>query len=324
MLRHIPAIDDPRVLVGALTRDDAAVVRIGPDRAIAVTVDFFTPIVDDPYAFGSIAAANALSDLYAMGATPLCALNLVAWPRTPEVLALLGDAVRGMVDVAREAGALIVGGHSIDDPEPKLGMVALGEIHPDRAITIGGARPGDQLVLTKPLGTGVMSTALKRGWIGEAEMASAIASMRTLNAPAARAMRDLGDAVHAATDVTGFGLLGHLRNMLEASGAAAVIHAPAVPSFPLVADLITRGAVPGGTERNLEAASRYTRFSDEVSAERRVLLADAQTSGGLLVAVAPGATERLTTRLSHHGATGIVIGEIVAGDGAIEVRGSAG
>lgn len=308
------------MLVGALSRDDAAVVRLSADRALVATVDFFTPIVDDAYAFGAIAAANALSDLYAMGATPFAALNLVAWPRAPEMLDLLAEAVRGMSDVAREAGAFIVGGHSIDDPEPKLGMVALGEVHPDHVITNAGARAGDRLVLTKPIGTGILSTALKRELIGESDLAPALASMRTLNAAAARAMRDVQGAIHAATDVTGFGLLGHLHNVLAASGTGARLAVSAIPAFAGVEALIRRGAVPGGTTRNSEAAAEYTSFAPEVQEWQRTLLCDAQTSGGLLVAVAPdGAGALLAALRQHRTPAAAVIGEIVAGPPRIEV-----
>jgi selenide,water dikinase len=323
VLRHVPAVSDPRVLVDAATRDDAAVFQVALDRALVATVDFFSPIVDEPFTFGRIAAANALSDLYAMGAKPLFALNLVAWPRAPEMLELLGDTLAGGAAVAREAGCLILGGHSIDDPEPKYGLVAVGEVHPDRILTIGGARPGDALVLTKPLGTGILSTALKRDLIGEPAMAEAVRWMTTLNQGAMEAALALGDAVHACTDVTGFGLLGHLNNMLVASGAAARIHWRSIRLLPDTMDLAQRGAVPGGTTRNLETAKRYTRFEASLPEPARILLADAQTSGGLLIAVDGGAAGRLTTELAARGAGNAVIGEVVAAGaepGTIEVE----
>jgi selenide,water dikinase len=325
VLRHVPEVSDPNVLVAALTRDDAAVYRLTDDRAIVATVDFFTPIVDDPYAFGAIAAANAFSDVYAMGARPLLALNIVAWPRDPDVAALLGDVVRGAVDVAREAGAFILGGHSIDDPEPKFGMVAIGEVHPDEVLTNAGARPGDVLVLTKPVGTGILSTALKRGMIGEDEMRSAIRSMTTLNAGALRAARAVGKAVHAVTDVTGFGLLGHLFNVLEASGVGARLVARRVPPFEGVLDLIGRRAVPGGTERNVDAAAAFTTWNAGVDDPTRILLCDAQTSGGLLMAVDPASVEELVDHLVACGTpAAAVIGEIVAGPPAVRVVANAG
>src|SRR5438128_3927330 len=230
VLRYVPVATDPRILVDASSRDDAAVFQVAPDRAIVATVDFFTPIVDDPYDFGRIAATNAFSDVYAMGATPLLALNLVGWPREALPFELLGEVLRGGADVARAAGAFVLGGHSVDDPEPKYGMVAIGEVHPDRIVRNSGAKPGDVLVLTKPLGTGVLTTALKRDLLTEQDVAPAVTAMTTLNAGAARAM--LGVGVHAATDVTGFGLLGHLRTLLEASGAAAEVRAAAVPLLP--------------------------------------------------------------------------------------------
>ncbi len=304
-----------------MTRDDAAVYQIADDRAIVATVDFFTPIVDDAYAFGAIAAANAFSDLYAMGATPLFALNLVAWPRDPEMLTLLGEAVRGSAAVARDAGAFIMGGHSIDDPEPKLGMVAIGEVRPDSVITNAGAKPGDHLVLTKPLGTGILSTALKQELVTEDALGPAISSMTTLNAGAMEAMREVGSSVHAATDVTGFGLLGHAHNILAASGVGARLNASGIPAFDSVRELITRGAVPGGTKRNIEAAAEYTRWAQDVDEETRTLLCDAQTSGGLLIAVDARDVDRLIRALNSR-ATPIaaVIGRLVEDrDATIEV-----
>ena len=319
MLRHVPAIDDPRVLVDAATRDDAAVFQVAPDRALVATVDFFTPIVDDPYTFGRVAAANALSDLYAMGARPLFGLNLVAWPRAPEMLELLGETLRGGADVAREAGLLILGGHSIDDIEPKYGLVAVGEAHPARLLTNRGARPGDRLVVTKPIGTGILATALKRDLLPGDGMTEAIGWMTTLNAPAMEAALALGPAVHACTDVTGFGLLGHLRNMLEGGGVAARIRADAVPLLSGARDLAARGAVPGGTVRNQEAASSWTTWAPTVSDATRILLCDAQTSGGLLLAVGPAEETGLTRELALRGVTGWTVGEITAGAGTVEV-----
>ncbi len=313
-------MSDPRVLTAAATSDDAAVFRLSESRALVATVDFFTPIVDDAYHFGAIAAANAFSDVYAMGGTPLLALNLVAWPRSPDLLELLGETLRGAADVAAAAGALILGGHSIDDPEPKFGMVALGEVRPDKVITNAGARAGDRLVLTKPIGTGILGTALKRGWIGESDMAAAIRAMETLNAGGARAMTEVGDAVHAATDVTGFGLLGHLHNVLAASGVGARVFADRVPWFDAVRELAARGAVPGGTERNLEAAARYTGYDAQLDPVDRIGLSDAQTSGGLLIAVAADAADRLVAALRRHGTpAAALIGDIVPEAGKVEV-----
>jgi selenide,water dikinase len=313
-------VNDPSVVVAAATSDDAAVYRLSESRALVATVDFFTPIVDDPYDFGAIAAANAFSDIYAMGGRPFLALNLVAWPRNPEMLELLAQTLKGGADIARKAGAWIVGGHSIDDPEPKYGLVALGEVHPEKVITNSGARLGDVLVLTKPIGTGVLSTALKREMIAEVEMAAAVESMTTLNDGGMRAMVELEGAIHAATDVTGFGLLGHLHNILAASGVGARIFSSRVPVFAGVRELAARGAVAGGTKRNREAAERYTRYAAAVEEVDRVILNDAQTSGGLLIAVAPEAAGRLVEALRRERTpAAAIIGEIVAGEPSIEV-----
>jgi len=318
-LRHVPVATDPRILVDASSRDDAAVFRMTPDRAIVATVDFFTPIVDDPYDFGRIAATNAFSDIYAMGATPLFALNLVGWPRDGLPFDLLGEVLRGGADVTRAAGAFLLGGHSVDDPEPKYGMTVIGEVHPDRIVTNAGARAGDALVLTKPIGTGVLTTALKRDLLSEADVAPAVAAMTTLNAGAARAM--LGVGVHAATDVTGFGLLGHLRTLLEASGAAAEVRAAAVPLLPRAAEAAGRGAIPGGTERNVASVADAVSFAAGVDQTTRLLLADAQTSGGLLIAVAAERADALVAALRREATpAAAVIGRVVTGTpGAIAV-----
>lgn len=310
----MPQISDPRVLVDASTRDDAAVFRFSDDRALVATVDFFAPIVDDPYAFGAIAAANAFSDLYAMGAIPLLALNIVAWPRQQELLDLLGEVLRGGADTAAIAGALILGGHSIDDPEPKYGMVAIGEVHPEKVITNAGARPGDHLVLTKAIGTGILSTALKRDMLDEAALEPAVRSMKALNESAASAMRATGDAVHAATDVTGFGLLGHLGNMLRASGVGARLNVASVPVFHGVREAAEQGAIPGGTARNRKATDQFTLWSASVPDLDRIILNDAQTSGGLLIAVDSSRAADLVATLRYLGepVTAAVIGEITA------------
>jgi len=308
----VPVATDPRILVDASSRDDAAVIQVAPDRAIVATVDFFTPVVDDPYDFGRIAAANAFSDVYAMGATPLLALNLVSWPREALPFELLGEVLRGGADVAREAGAFVLGGHSVDDPEPKYGMVAIGEVHPHRIVRNAGARAGDVLVLTKPIGTGVLTTALKRDLLSEADLAPAVAAMTTLNAGGARAMVAVG--AHAATDVTGFGLLGHLHTLLEASGAAAELQAAAVPLLPRAREAAERGAVPGGTSRNAESLAAAVDYAAGVDATTRVLLADAQTSGGLLIAVAPDRENRLVAALTREATpAAAVIGRVIAG-----------
>jgi selenide,water dikinase len=319
VLRHVPTLTDPRILVDASTRDDAAVYRLTPDRALVATVDFFTPIVDDAYDFGRIAAANAFSDVYAMGGTPLLALNLVGWPRDKLPYDLLGEVLRGGADIAKEAGAFVLGGHSVDDPEPKYGMVAIGEVHPDRIVTLARAQVGDALVLTKPIGTGVLSTALKRDLATAADLAPAVLSMTTLNAGAARAM--LATGVHAATDVTGFGLLGHLHNMLSASGVAARLDAASVPLLRGAAHAVERGAIPGGTKRNRDALSPHVIFGAGVNEVIRTLLFDAQTSGGLLIAVAEDRADGLIEALRREKTlVAARIGRIVTGvPGAITV-----
>jgi len=318
-LRHVPTLTDPRILVDASTRDDAAVYQLTPDRALVATVDFFTPIVDDAYDFGRIAAANAFSDVYAMGGTPLLALNLVGWPRDKLPYELLGDVLRGGADIAREAGAFVLGGHSVDDPEPKYGMVAIGEVHPDRIVTLARAQVGDALVLTKPIGTGVLTTALKRDLLTAADLVPAVKSMATLNAGAARAM--LATGVHAATDVTGFGLIGHLHNMLAASGVAAELDASAVPQLPRAAEVVERGAIPGGTKHNREALAAHVSFAAGVTETTRVLLFDAQTSGGLLIAVPPERADALIAALRREGTPAAArIGRLVTGrPGAIAI-----
>ena len=313
VLRHLPGVTDPRVLVDAGSRDDAAVFRLSPDRALIATTDFFTPIVDDARDWGAIAAANALSDVYAMGGTPLFALNLVAWPRTGLPFDLLGEVMAGAADVAQEAGCLLLGGHSIDDAEPKFGLAVTGEVHPDEILTNTAGKAGDILVLTKPLGTGLLTTALKRDRLAEAEIAPAVASMRTLNAGAARAARAVG--VRAATDITGFGLLGHLGNILAGSRLAAELWVENLPVLEQARQMADEGLVPGGTQRNIEAAAHVTTYEAEVSAADRILLADAQTSGGLLLAVRPDRLGRLLNALEQERTlAAAVIGRLVEGE----------
>jgi selenide,water dikinase len=305
-------VEDPRVLIDAATRDDAAVFQISPDRALVSTVDFFTPIVDDPAAWGAIAVANALSDIYAMGATPLFGLNLVGWPREQLPFEVLGEVLRGAAEVTRRAGCLVLGGHSIDSVEPTFGMAVIGEVHPDRMLTNAGACVGDRLVLTKPLGTGILATALKRDALLETGMAEAIRSMTALNDGAARAALKVG--VSAATDVTGFGLLGHLMNLLEASKVAAEIALEAIPILPHARNLAARGIIPGGTQRNLEAVPDVEWTADLTTADR-YLCVDAQTSGGLLLAVPPENEPALLAALrEEHTPAAAVIGRVVAGN----------
>jgi selenide, water dikinase len=295
---------NPDVLVGFEGSDDAGVYRLRDDLALVQTVDFFTPIVDDPFAFGQIAAANALSDVYAMGGEPISALNLVAFPLEqlgPEVLA---EILRGGADTAARAGVAIIGGHSIDDPEPKYGMAVTGTVHPDKLLTNAGGRAGDALVLTKPLGAGAVTTALKREIV--APLDGAVAVMVALNRDASLAARAAG--AHGMTDVTGFGLLGHLHELTLASGVAAQLRAAAIPAIDGVMELLARGderAVAGGTRRNRAHAESFTSFGEGVDEARRWLACDAMTSGGLLVAVAPERASEVP---------GAVIGQLLDGE----------
>jgi selenium donor protein len=274
------------------------------------TVDFFTPIVDDPAAWGAIAVANALSDIYAMGAKPLFGLNLVGWPRDRLPFEVLGEVLRGAAEVAGRAGCLILGGHSIDAVEPTFGMTVIGEVHPDRMLTNAGACAGDLLVLTKPLGTGILATALKRDALIESGMAEAVRSMTTLNDGATRAALRVG--VSAATDITGFGLIGHLTGMLEASKVAAEIAFDTLPILSHARSLASRGVIPGGTQRNLEAATNVDWA--ELSPTDRYLCVDAQTSGGLLLAVPAENQAALVMALQEERTpAAAVIGRVIAG-----------
>jgi selenide,water dikinase len=312
IVRDLPRTEDPRVLVAADTADDAAVILLRDDLALVQTIDFFTPIVDDPYDFGRIAAANALSDVYAMGATPVSALNVLAYPLERLGGEVLAAILRGGLDVVHGAGAALVGGHSIDDPEPKYGLAVTGTVDPRDLVTNAGGRPGDALVLTKPLGVGAVTTARKRGVRDDALLAAAVDVMTRLNAGAAAAARAAG--AHALTDVTGFGLLGHLHNLARASGVAAQVDAAAVPALDGVEELLGGEAAgeSGGSRRNAAHAGAFTSWADDVPAWRRRLVCDATTSGGLLVAVP---AERAAE------VPGAVVGRLVDGEaGAIAVR----
>lgn len=318
VLRHLAPVEDPNALVDASTGDDAAVYLLSADRAVVVTADFFTPIVDDPFDYGRIAAANALSDLYAMGARPLFALNLVGFPRKLLGEGILERIVEGGSVVCSQAGISVLGGHSIDDAEPKFGLVAVGEVHPDRLTSHAGFRPGDALVLTKPLGTGVVATAIKAGAADGRVIARAVEVMATLNRGAAEAVQAVG--ARGVTDVTGFGLLGHLRAALRASGAAATVRATDVPLLEGALELAGAGHVPGGTTRNLEDLAPDVTWGADVGERVRTLLADAQTSGGLLVAVPAERLEDLLTALRGKAPLAAVIGEVTEGrPGAITV-----
>ncbi len=288
-LARLPIVDDVRVLVGHATGDDAAVIRLTDELALVETVDVFPPIVDDPYDYGRIAAANALSDVYAMGARPLNALSFVAWPVERVGLDPLGLVFEGAAAICAEAGIAISGGHSIIDEEPKFGLFVTGLVHPEKIVSNAGLRPGDALVLTKPLGTGILTTAVKRGRLPASGLAEAILSMTTLNRAASEAMIEA--QVAAATDITGFGLLGHLGNMLRASSDAigrplgARLTFDRIPIFAEVRTCLAEGLCPAGTRRNLQYASPNVIFATGIDEPRQLLLADAQTSGGLLMAV---------------------------------------
>jgi selenide,water dikinase len=284
LLARLPSTADPNVLVGFHTSDDAGVYRLRDDLALVHTVDFFTPIVDDPFDFGRVAATNALSDIYAMGATPVSALNLVAFSVEELGEQLLLEILCGGAAAASEAGVAILGGHSIEDAEPKFGMAVTGVVHPEEVLTNSGARAGDALVLTKPLGAGAVTTAIKRGL--EAPLQEAVDVMTTLNRDAAASARAAG--AHAMTDVTGFGLLGHLGELVRASGLAADVQAAAVPAIEGVLELLADAdeqSIAGGTRRNRAHAEEFTSFADSVPEVRRWLVCDAMTSGGLLVAL---------------------------------------
>ena len=310
--------EDPAVLVDASKGDDAAVYQISEDRALVATTDFFTPIVDDPYDFGRIAAANALSDIYAMGARPLFALNLVAFPRDLLDQNILSEILRGGSEIALQAGIAIIGGHSIDDKEPKYGLCVIGEIDPRLLKRNATAQPGDLLVLTKPIGTGVIATALKKDAAPQEVIDAAVRSMTTLNRPAAESMLRVGAS--AATDVTGFGLIGHLSSLLRASGVAARVRAGLVPLLPGARELAEAGHIAGGTRRNLQDAQQIASWAHDVSPTEQLLLCDAQTSGGLLIAVAPERADELI-RLLRDAQTpaAAIIGDIRAGDPHIEI-----
>jgi selenide, water dikinase len=307
------------LLIGAAEGDDAAVMRLDDERALVLTTDFFTPIVDDPGDWGRIAAANALSDVYAMGGRPLFAVNLTAWPGDGLDLALLGQVLQGGAEIAAEAGCAIAGGHTIDDPVPKYGLAVVGLAHPAALLTIDRAAPGDQLILTKAIGTGVIATALKRGIPPPEVVQAAVASMIQLNAAASQAA--LAAGITAATDVTGFGLLGHLHRMLVASRAAARIDAAAVPLLPGASELAAAGFVSGGTRANTARISPFTQLSPAITAELAVLLYDAQTSGGLLLAAPAAAAPALLADLRARDLPASPIGEVTPGEpGHIDVH----
>lgn len=320
MLRQLPRRESERVLVGLETPDDAGVYLLDNERALIQTLDFFTPIVDDPYDYGQIAAANSLSDVYAMGGIPLTAMNIVCFPMGELPNEVLVEILRGGGDKVAESGAVLLGGHTVRDPEIKFGCSVTGIARPEHITALKGALPGDFLVLTKALGTGLVTTALKRGQAAAGHVEAAVRSMKTLNGAAARAMVRVG--AHAATDVTGFGLLGHLFEMLEASGVAAELNAAALPILPGALRYAADGVNTGGGRNNADFVGPRAQYAPGVGAEYSVLLADPQTSGGLLIAVGAERVEMLLAELEREGSPErAVIGRIVEGTaGTIAVR----
>ncbi|TJY44569.1 selenide, water dikinase SelD [Cohnella pontilimi] len=303
-----PSVPDPNLLVGLDTSDDAGVYKLTDELAMVQTVDFFTPIVDDPYSFGQIAAANAISDIYAMGAKPLTVLNIVAFPISTLDKRILADILRGASDKVHEAGASLVGGHSIDDKEPKFGLAVTGIVHPDKVRTNAGAQPGDKLILTKPIGVGIMTTSIKKDQLSDEEVQTVTKVMSTLNKTASETMEPYN--VHACTDVTGFGLIGHALEMAKGSNAGIVIHRSDVPVLPRVRELAEQGFVPGGTKNNFNHVLDHVSFPDEMDQTDRWIVCDAVTSGGLLIAVDPSQAEELHQKLRDAGVDAHLIGEV--------------
>lgn len=313
MLRSLPKFDDPNYLNREQHFSDAGIYRISETHALVQTVDFFTPIVDDPYLFGQIAAANALSDVYAMGGKPLTALNIICFPTSCQPLEIMETILRGGYDKVKEAGAVVVGGHSIEDPEPKYGLSVTGLVEIKRLITGSAARPGDLLVLTKPLGTGIINTAVKGEMIAEKEADLVVRTMAVLNAAASEAMLDNG--ILACTDITGFSLLGHLHEMLISSSVSAVLEYDKIPLYPRVEEMATMGMIPAGAYRNLDYLLPHINWQGPAEAKNDALIvmADPQTSGGLLVAVAPGKIDSFLAALQTRKTLGQVIGRITDG-----------
>lgn len=310
LLERLPPLTDPNVLIGSRTADDAAVYKLDDERALVLTTDFFTPIVDDPYEFGAVAAANALSDVYAMGGRPLAALNLVGFPAELE-LEVLGEILRGGAEKAHEAGIDLVGGHTIKSEEPTYGLAVTGIVHPDHVRSNASGRAGDRLVLTKPIGTGIVTTAAKNDEDRLGAIKEAIRVMSTLNRSAAEALE--GRDVTAVTDITGFGLLGHLRNIVAASNCAAIIRSADVPVMDAARTYVDEGIAPGGTHANRTFLRDTVHFDEGLGEGTELLLCDAQTSGGLLIAVAPEDLEALLDALRERETlTACEVGELVA------------
>ena len=298
----------PNLLVGTKTSDDAAVYKLSEDLAVVLTVDFFPPIVDDPFIFGQIAAANSLSDVYAMGANPIAALNVVGFPSDLD-MSILGEILKGGASKALEAGIVIAGGHSVVDAEPKYGLSVTGIVKPGSQTANSTSKPGDLLLLTKPIGTGIITTAGKQKKVGAEVLENAVTIMAALNKSASESMISVG--VNACSDVTGFGLLGHLREMMEGSSLGARIYKSKVPVIEGTMDLLKQGIVPGGTMRNLDSLKSTVCWDKEISEHDKILLSDAQTSGGLLISVNPNKADKLQQSLSETGTlSNQIIGEV--------------
>ncbi len=313
LLKGLPKVTDRNVLVGSSTADDAAVYKLNDEMALVLTTDFFTPIVDEPYDFGAVAAANALSDVYAMGGRPLTALNLVGFPDADLDASVLGDILRGGAAKAREAGIDLVGGHTIKTDEPIYGLAVTGLVHPDKVVTNAGGKPGDALILTKPLGVGIITTASKNDQDGKGAIGKAIELMATLNRAAGEAMTHVG--VHAATDITGFGLLGHLRNLAHASGCSATVWFDELPVIPAAWDYVREGIAPGGTHANWRFLNEWAKYDADVDKAAQLVVCDAQTSGGMLIAVPEDKVGALVRELTERGAPCAArVGRLEAGD----------
>jgi selenium donor protein len=318
VLNALPFASHPDILVGNDKSDDAAVYRINEKQAVVQTLDFITPIVDDPYTFGAIAAANAISDIYAMGATPLFALNITSFPSGKLSLNVLNQIFKGASDKAEEAGIHIIGGHTVDDPEPKFGMAVTGLVHPEKILRNSGAKPGDVIILTKPIGTGIMTTAIKRGLSSQQFNNVTIEQMLELNKRAAEIM--LQYPVTACTDITGFGLLGHLHEMSAGSGVNAELKYKSVPLLPGTMEMVTAGAVPGGTRNNMDYTSKFVKYRDDVPEIWKAMLNDAQTSGGLLISIPEETSGELLAKLKTVNPESSVIGSFTTnGNGLVEV-----
>lgn len=301
----------PELLVGLSAADDAAVYQVNEQQAIISTADFFPPVVDDAYAFGAIAAANALSDVYAMGGQPLMAINLVAWPDNLEP-ELLSEILRGGGATVAQAGAIIAGGHTVTDKEPKYGLAVTGMVHPQRIFTKGGARPGDLLVLSKPLGTGLLTTAHKREQVSDDDLEAALRSMMQLNLQASQALLKLGASVHAVTDITGFGLLGHAWEMASQSQASMRFSFEALPLLPNVRHYAEMGCITGGAQRNQDYLNAHVWIADQIDPFEREILWDPQTSGGLFAAIAPEAWPELAAQKVPFWCIGEVTSNVVS------------